>query len=116
MAATLDYKRALKDKTKRLSTRVKNPMTLKKLARQLDMQYTYLSRILNSQEEHLKEDALFEALNYLEFSPAQIELYMNVRVLNGSTSPLRREQAAKKVASIQAQQFAQVRPEFLTLY
>lgn len=103
----LDYKRALKDRVRELSTRAPNPMTLRKLARHLEMQYTYLSRVLNSKDEHLKEDNLFEALNFLEFPATITDLMMNSRIVQGSTSKLRKEQAAKRISILQAKQFQQ---------
>jgi len=98
MNMPLDYKKEIKNKVKELSRRPTNPMTLKKLARHLQIQYTYLSKILNSEADHLKEDLLYEALNYLEFSHSKIDFLMNLRVFQGSTSPTRKEFAEKKVA------------------
>jgi DNA-binding MarR family transcriptional regulator len=108
MSSQLNYKLAIKEQIKFFSTRDANRITQKKLARHLGIQYTYLSRILNSEHEHLKEDLLYEALDYLEFPATRIDFYMNARVLLGSTSESRRDSAAKRIAAIQAEEFSEV--------
>lgn len=95
---SLDYRTEIKKQVKTLSQRAANPITLKKLARHLDMQYTYLSRILNSHDEHLKEDRLFEALHYLEFSSKRIDYLMDMRIFQGSSSLARKNLAEKRLA------------------
>lgn len=90
------YKLAIKKRVKELSRRNSHPITLKKLSQHLEIQYTYLSRLLNSEDEHIKEDSLFEALEFLEFHPSERDYLMQCRILEGSNSPSRVE-AAKKV-------------------
>jgi hypothetical protein len=98
METQLDYKTVIKARVKELGSRSANPITLKKLARHLQIQYTYLSRILNSEHEHLKEDLLYEALHFLEFSQNKIDYVMDLRVLTGSNSASRRSLAEKRVS------------------
>ncbi len=105
---TQDYKQAIKDRVKELGQRPRNPLTLKKLARHLETQYTYLSRVLNSSQDHMKEDVLFEALHFLEFPEEKIEILMNARILQASTSPIRREQASKRLTTLQSKKFSEV--------
>lgn len=99
----LNYKKVLKDRLGLLSKRSKNPITLKKVAEHLDIQYTYLSRVLNTEDEHLKEDYLYEALHYLEFQPSEIDYLMQLRILVASHSEARRELARSKIAKLRSQ-------------
>ncbi len=107
MSSQMNYKSEVKTRLNHLKKRLRHPITLKKLAQHLQIQYTYLSRILNSEDEHLKEDILFEALHYLEFPELKIQLLMNLRILEGSTSRLRKEEASQQIAAILNQEFAE---------
>ena len=106
MAIVLNYKNEIKKRISDLKKRVNNPITLKKLSNHLQMQYTYLSRILNSSHEHLREDTLFEALYYLEFPDIKISLLMNSRILEGSSCEIRRKHASQQISIIQNKEFA----------
>ncbi len=103
-----DYKKVIRDSLKVLSSRSHHPITLKKLALHLEMQYTYLSRLLNSEREHIKEDTLFEILSFLEFPEERIEALMNVRILQGSSSTKRKETAGKKLGKTINKKFSEI--------
>lgn len=95
-----DYKRALKDRLKALKSH-QSPITLKKLADRLGMQYTYLSKALNDETTHISEDALFQLGQWLDFIEPEVEYLLLLRSLATTQNPTRKETLWNQIESLQ---------------
>jgi len=94
-----DYKQALKKRLKELSSTGKRT-TLKSAARALRLQYTYLSRVLNSPDMHLGEDPVFSFCEWLGFLPEESSYVMHLRALATTSQPNRRAQLTKQLNAV----------------
>jgi hypothetical protein len=97
-----DYKLAIKSRIKVLKT-TQPQKTLKKLAQNIPLQYTFISKVLNSDTVHLGEDHLFKLSQQLEFLPDEIDFLMLLRSSQTSHSPQRREYCLQKIEQIRRQ-------------
>ncbi len=67
-----NYKDILKVRLKELKTR-KRFLTFRRVADHLNLQATYLSKVLNNEAHHLSEDDLYSACKLLEFLGEETE-------------------------------------------
>ncbi len=87
--ASDNYKTSILNRVKDLRPRKKS-LTLKKLSEVVEVQYTYFSKVMNSSNLHLSEDALFILCKYLEFFPDEIEFILLQRSYEVSSQPERK--------------------------
>lgn len=95
-----DYKLILKEKIKDLK-KTKSKFSLKYLANSLDIQYTFLSKVLNSDSHHLSEDQVFKAGHSLEFIDDEIEYLLLLRSHQATQSKNRKNYLFQKISTIQ---------------
>ena len=95
-----DYKTAVRHRVKELSTSRK-PLTLKRLAERIPIQYTYLSKALNDEKTHLSEDALFALAHLLEFYPEEVDYLFLLRAHATAARPERKQHLLGKIRQIQ---------------
>lgn len=97
-----DYKSVIKYRIKDL--RATQPQkTLKKLAQNIPVQYTFLSKVLNSDSAHLSEDHLFKLSRMLEFLPDEIDFILLLRSSQTAQASQRREYCLQKIEQIRRQ-------------
>jgi uncharacterized protein (TIGR02147 family) len=73
-----DYRQAIKIRFKEVQIR-RPALTWRRLAAEIQVQYTYLSKVLNSETSHLNEDHVFLICRALEFFPEEIEFISLLR-------------------------------------
>lgn len=91
-----DYKTALKEAVKS-NRRSRKSLTLRYLAEQLPIQYTYLSKALNDSKTHLNEDHLFRASRILGLLPDETEYLLTLRAQALASSSERKEYLQSKI-------------------
>lgn len=94
-----DYKKVIKDDLKSEAAK-KKFLNLKKLSVFLDIQYTFLSKCLNSDKSHLNEDHLYRACDYLNFTEDEKDYLLLLRQKDVSQNGQRREFLIKKIEKI----------------
>lgn len=104
------YKTILKKRVK-AATLAKGPLTLKKIATRIPVQYTYLSRALNHEGTHLSEDHLHEFCKLLHFFPDETEYVLALRGLATASGQSRKDFLTKKIVSLRSSQDLNARPE-----
>lgn len=93
------YKTVLRERVK--SLRREDPsLSLRRLAEVGRIQYTYLSRVLNSDDIHLSDDVLFEMARFLRYSAEQIDFLLLLKASHSATSSHRRADAEAKLAAV----------------
>jgi hypothetical protein len=108
----LDYKSAIRTRMKELSASGK-AITLKEIARRIPVQYTYLSRVLKSDDKHLGDDHLFTLCTLLEFIPEDIEYLMALRSEATTTNLRRKGYLQNRIAHIrESKKLKALMPEF----
>lgn len=95
-----DYKTFIKDRIKFLKTK-KPYLSLRYLSDKLEIQYTFLSKVLNSENNHLSEDHLFKASEILELLPDEMEFLLLLRSHQATNSSSRKAFLEKKISVIQ---------------
>ncbi len=91
-----NYKKVLKTRLKEES--LKRPsLNLKKIAKTIRIQYTYLSKVMNSDYIHLSEDHLYEMGNVLNFLTDEMEYVLLLRNYEASQSMKRKEYLKSKI-------------------
>src|SRR4051812_34567983 len=106
-----DYKSEIKKRIAWLKSQGR-PLTLKRIAERIGVQYTYLSKILNSVSLHLGEDDIFAIAQQLELHPHEIELWLLMRSYCGSVNADRKKLLWEALERAQASQIvsAEIRP------
>jgi uncharacterized protein (TIGR02147 family) len=94
-----DYKTYLRQKVKERG-RSRNSFTLKRLSREVGMQYTRLSRALRDESTHLTEDHLFSVCQRLELFPEEIEFVFLLRQIATSADPRRRDYLEQRASRL----------------
>ncbi len=97
-----EYKQALKQRVLFLK-QSKSQWTLKKLAEKIPVQYTFLSKVLNTKDTHLNEDHLFRAATALNFLPDEIDYLLLLRSSSVTGEFSRKEFLTKKIDHIKKQ-------------
>lgn len=95
-----DYKQILKERTKDLK-KTKAKYSLQYLAQALDIQYTFLSKVLNSDMHHLSEDQVFVAGYALEFLDDEVDYLLLLRSHQATQNKTRRNFIFQKISAIQ---------------
>lgn len=85
-----DYRRTLKQRLRALQAE-RPALTWRKVASEVPMQYTYLSRALNDERTHLSEDHLFVICRTLGFFPPEIDFLLTQRSLATANDPERKK-------------------------
>jgi len=91
-----NYKEALKNRLSRLK-QVRRGLTLKKIAQNIGVQYTYLSKTFNHSETHLSEDHLFKLCQLLELDRDELEFILLHRSFESSGDEARKEYLFKRI-------------------
>lgn len=84
-----DYRQTLKQRMRFLQEE-RPALTWRKIASEIPIQYTYLSRALNDERTHLNEDHLFVVCRALQFFPAEIDFLLTQRALATASDPERK--------------------------
>jgi uncharacterized protein (TIGR02147 family) len=94
-----EYRMTLKARMKELQ--VERPaLTWRKLASEIPMQYTYLSKALNDEDTHLSEDHLFNVCRALEFFPDETEFLFLQRSYATARDSERKEHLLRKIRDL----------------
>ncbi|MEM7647282.1 MAG: DUF4423 domain-containing protein, partial [Pseudomonadota bacterium] len=64
---------------------------LKRLSENIPLQYTYLSKVLNSENTHLSEDHLFKACRLLNFESSETDFTLLLRQRDATQDPDRKD-------------------------
>lgn len=99
-----DYKESIRQQLQFLRKN-KPSINLQKLASSIGIQYTFLSKVLNSQTHHLSEDHLYKAATFLELTADEIDFLMLLRAKLNSTDNNRKAYLEKQIKSLQQQRF-----------
>lgn len=84
------YKAVLKEQVAYLR-RVNKGATLKKIAKRVKIQYTYLSKTLNDSQTHLSQDRLFQICQVLGLGPEETDFVSLLREYETASDPAWRE-------------------------
>ncbi len=95
-----DYKKALKERVRYLKKQ-KPKYSLQYLANTLKIQYTFLSKVLNSPSHHLSEDQVFTAATALDFLEDEVEFLLCLRSFQSTQKSSRRDLLFRKISNIQ---------------
>lgn len=79
-----------------------NAMTLKRLSEKIDMQYTYLSKVLNQEDVHLSEDHLFKTCYVLGFGAEDTDYLLTLRQRDVAQDQDRQNFLTNKIDSLRA--------------
>lgn len=107
-----DYKSAFRFRLKELQSLGK-PLTLKRIADRVPIQYTYLSRVMNRSDAHLTEDQVFSMAKIMEFVPEEIDYLLLLRAYQSSGESERRQFLFGKIERLRkAKQLNATQQEF----
>ncbi len=95
-----DYKFIIKNKLKLLKSEFPG-ISLQKIAQNINIQYTFLSKILNSDSVHISEDHLYKFCKNLFFNEDEIEYLFLLRSKESSECPDRKNHLIKKIKNFQ---------------
>lgn len=96
----LDYKLVLKERIKDLK-KTKAKFSLQFLANTLEIQYTFLSKVLNSEQHQLSEDQIFAAGYTLEFLDDEVEYLLLLRSHQATQNKIRKSFLYQKISALQ---------------
>jgi uncharacterized protein (TIGR02147 family) len=97
-----DYKKVIKDRLKDLK-RTKAKFTLQYLADVLGIQYTFLSKVMNSPDHQLNEDQVFTVSYALEFLDDEVEYLLLLRSYQATGNRTRKDFLFQRISSLQKQ-------------
>lgn len=95
-----DYKHVLKERVKDLK-KTRPKFSLQYLATTLDIQYTFLSKVLNSASHNLNEDQIFTAGYALEFLDDEVDYLLLLRSHQATQNKTRKNFLFQKISSLQ---------------
>jgi Domain of unknown function (DUF4423) len=95
-----DYKIAIKTRVKELKVS-KPKISLRFLSELLDIQYTFLSKVLNSETVHLSEDQVFIIGQSLDYLTEEIDYLLLLRSCDVSSNSNRKNILKQKISTIQ---------------
>jgi uncharacterized protein (TIGR02147 family) len=96
----LDYKIAIKDRVKDLK-KTKAKFSLQYLSEVLSIQYTFLSKVLNSDSHQLNEDQIFSVGYALEFLNDEVEYLLLLRSYQATSHQARKSFLFQKISTLQ---------------
>ena len=96
----VDYKLVIKERLKDLK-KERAKFTLQHAAEVLDIQYTFLSKVLNSDVHQLNEDQIFSLGRGLEFLDDEIEYFLLLRSHQATTNKIRKKLLQQKISGLQ---------------
>ncbi len=85
-------------------------LTLKRLAQRLEIQYTYLSKVLNSDVHHLGEDQIFQTALFFQFHDDETDFFLLLRSHNTTADEKRRNDLERKLQSLRRARDLRARP------
>lgn len=91
-----DYKISLKYRFADLRAR-RSSLTWRKIAAEIPIQYTYLSKALNDETTHLSDDHLFTVCRALQFFPDETDFILLQRAYALARDPERKSQLYRKI-------------------
>ncbi len=94
------YKEAIQIRLDELKKRGRK-ISVRKLSETIQVQYTYLSKVLNHEKSHLNEDQLWAIAHELECHESETEFLLLLRSREISQNPKRRKVYDQRIASIQ---------------
>jgi uncharacterized protein (TIGR02147 family) len=95
------YKEAIKAQLKHLrNNESRKGLTLKKIARLIPIQYTYLSKALSDSKTHLNEDHIFKICNLLEILPEEMEFLQLQRSFEMANDNKRKNYLYSRIESL----------------
>lgn len=97
-----DYKEALSDKVTLLK-KTKSKYSIRYLSEVLKIQYTFLSKVLNSETHHLNEDQVFLAGQALEFLHDEIDYLLLLRSYAATDNTNRKNFLFQRISTLQKQ-------------
>lgn len=95
-----DYKKIIKDRLKDLK-QAKPKFSLQYMAGVLDIQYTFLSKVMNSDSHQLSEDQIFTVGYTLEFLDEEVEYLLLLRSHQATSNKVRKGFLFQKISAIQ---------------
>ncbi len=95
-----NYKEIIKKRVKEVALLKAQSLTLRRLAQNISIQYTYLSKTLNHETTHLSEDNLYDICQHLEFFPDEVDFILLLRSAQMTNSPKRKDFLAKKISKM----------------
>lgn len=98
--AYTDYKKFIKDRIKFIKKK-KPHFSMHYLSDKLDIQYTFLSKILNSDTHHLSEDHLFKTSEIFELLSDETDFLFLLKSFQSTQSSNRKLFLEKKISAIQ---------------
>lgn len=93
------YKTAIRDRLKELKL-IRPALSFRFVAGEVPMQYTYLSKVLNSDVHHLSEDHLYRVAQLLEFTKQETEYLFLLRSKESTQSADRRQTLELEIARV----------------
>lgn len=97
-----DYKEIIKVRLKEMKKKDR-PMTLRKVADLIPIQYTYLSKVLNHDEHDLSEDHLFTICRILDFPAEELDYVLTTRAWKTSRDTERKKHLFNQLEKLQRQ-------------
>src|SRR5271170_3057867 len=94
-----NYKQAIRGSIKDRAN-AKRPLTLKKVAEKISIQYTYLSKALNDEKTHLSEDHVFAIARLVDWLPEETDYVFLLRALAVTTNTERKTELKLKLERI----------------
>lgn len=95
-----DYKKVIKDRIKDLK-QSKPKFSLQYLAGVLDIQYTFLSKVMNSENHQLSEDHIFTTGYTLEFLDDEVEYLLLLRSHQATSNKVRKGFLFQRISATQ---------------
>lgn len=95
-----NYKKIIRERLKELK-KSKPKFTLQYLAEVLQIQYTFLSKVLNSDSHHLNEDQIFSVGYALEFLDDEVEYLLLLRAHAATANKARKDFLFQKISTLQ---------------
>lgn len=95
-----DYKKIIRERLKELK-KSKPKFTLQYLSEVLQIQYTFLSKVLNSDSHHLSEDQIFSVGYTLEFLDDEVEYLLLLRAHAATANKARKDFLFQKISTLQ---------------
>lgn len=97
-----DYKKVIQARLRELKQGPR-PITLRKIAEQIPIQYTYLSKVMNHDEHDLSEDHLFSVCRMLGFQGEDSEYILTLRAWKVSRDAERKKFLYNKLEQMRRQ-------------
>jgi uncharacterized protein (TIGR02147 family) len=105
-----DYKQVIKERIKDLK-KTKPKFSLQMLSGVLEIQYTFLSKVMNSTSHQLSEDQVFLAGYTLDFLDEEVEYLQWLRSYQATQNKARKDYLFRKISTLQKSQHLSLKTE-----